>query len=68
MTNLFQIDIIPKSHVLGVDAKHLESANSVGNSNVNLSVKSAETTKSRIDWVRAIRGGHDDDMRPLQSL
>lgn len=59
---LLKINIVSKLHVLGVDSEDLESAGWVRNSDVNLSVEPAESSKGRVDRVGSVGGGHDDDV------
>jgi hypothetical protein len=45
-----------------VDSEDLKSTSWVGDSNVDLSVESTESSKGRVDGVRSVGGGHDDDV------
>ena len=43
-TYLFEIDILGKTHVLGVNAKNLETTSRVGNTNVDFTIEATEAT------------------------
>lgn len=61
-SNLLQVDVVTKLHVLGVDLENLETAGRVGDANVDLAIETAETTQSRVDRVGTVGGSHDDDV------
>lgn len=65
LTHLFQIDVIAKLHILGVDAQDLKAAGGVRNSDVNLAVETTEATQGRVDRVRPVGGGHYDHVGRL---
>ena len=44
-SHLFQINIISQTHVLGVDAQDLKTADGIRNANVDLAIKAAETAQ-----------------------
>ncbi len=60
--NLLKVDIVREFHVAGVDAEDLETAGRVGNANVDFTIESTETTKSRVDRVGPVGGSHHDDV------
>ncbi|KAJ6261999.1 LOW QUALITY PROTEIN: hypothetical protein Dda_2800 [Drechslerella dactyloides] len=57
-----EVDVIAKLHVLGVDLEDLQTTSWVGNANVDFSVEPAEASKSRVNRVGSIGGGHDNDV------
>lgn len=59
---LFEIHVIREFHVLGVDPENFKTAGGVRNANVDFTIETAETSESRVDGVRTIGGGHDDDI------
>lgn len=62
-SDLLKIDIIGHLHVLCVDTQDLESTCGVWNTDVNFSIESSESSKSRIDRVGSVGSGHDDYVR-----
>merc|ERR1719483_170503 len=62
---LFLINIVSKFHVSGVDSENFQSADSIGDSNINLAVKTSKATKSRINRVWSVGSGHDNGLRSL---
>ncbi|KAI6757217.1 hypothetical protein HG531_003042 [Fusarium graminearum] len=60
--NLLQVDIVTELHVLGVDLENLETTSRVGDTNVDLTIESAESSKSGVDRVGSVGGGHDNDV------
>jgi hypothetical protein len=48
-----------------VNAKDFETSRLVWDADVDLTVKASKATQSGIDRIRAIGGGHDDDIRSL---
>ena len=60
--DLLEINTLGELHVLGVDLEDLETARRVGNTDVNLTIETTETTKSGIDRVGPVGGGHDDNV------
>ena len=63
LTYLLEVHIVGKLHVLCVDAKDLETTRGIRNANVNLSIESTKSTKSRVDRVRTVRSRHHDNVR-----
>jgi hypothetical protein len=57
-----EIDIITQLHVLGVDLKNLQATGRVGNANVDLAIEAAVAAQGRVDRVRPVGGGHDDNV------
>lgn len=62
-SDLFEVNIIGKLHVLGVDTKDLKPTSRVRDTDVNLSVEPTESTKGGINRVGPIGGCHHDDVR-----
>jgi hypothetical protein len=62
-THLLQVNILPELHVLRVDTKNLKPAGGVRNANVDLTIESSESPKSRVDGVGSVGSGHDDNVR-----
>lgn len=50
--DLLEVDIVSELHVLGVNSQDLETTSWVGNTDVDFTVKSAESSKSRVNRVR----------------
>ena len=48
-SNQLQLHILVQLHVLGVDAQHLQAANLVRDTNVNLAVEAPESPQSSIN-------------------
>ncbi|KAH3663659.1 hypothetical protein OGAPHI_005060 [Ogataea philodendri] len=61
--NGLQIDIVSKLHVLGMNPQHLESSSGIWNTNIDFSVKSTESSQSRINGVWSVGGGNNDNVR-----
>lgn len=59
---LLKVNVIGQLHVPGVDTEDLKTTNWVWDTNVNLTIKTTKTSKSRIDAVRSISGSNDDDI------
>lgn len=61
-TDLLKVNVVSQLHVLGVNPEDLKSTSWVGNSNVNLSIKSTESSKGGVDGVGSVGGSHDDNV------
>ena len=57
-----QINILRKFHVLSVDSENLESTDLVGYTNIDLSIKTTKSSKSRIKSIRSVSGSNDNNM------
>lgn len=64
IARLFEVDIIAKLHVLGVNSEDLKTPCRVGNTDIDFSIEAAETAECRIDRIRSVRGGHDNNIGP----
>ncbi|KAF5780736.1 hypothetical protein HanXRQr2_Chr11g0475401 [Helianthus annuus] len=49
--NLLQVRIFSQLHVLGMNAEHLEPTDFIGNTDIDFTVKPAESSQS---WVNAV--------------
>ena len=63
--DLLEVDVVAELHVLGVNAEYFEASDGVRNADVDLAVKATEASQGRVDAVRPVGGGHDDDVRAL---
>ena len=61
--NLFQVNGFVELHILGVNAQHFETTDFIRNTNIDLAIEAAESTKSWVDRIRSVRRAHDDDVR-----
>lgn len=61
-SNGLQVDVLRKLHVLGVDLQDLQTARRVGDTDVDLTIETSETTESRVDGVGAVSGRHNDNV------
>lgn len=61
-SNGLKINVISKLHVLSVNLQNLKTTSGVRNTNVDLTIETAETTKSRINGVRAVGSGHNHNV------
>ena len=59
---LLQIDIIGQLHVLGVDAKNLQSSGWVWNTDIDFTIKTTKATERRVDRVGSVGGSHDNNV------
>ena len=63
MTYLFEVNIVSKLHVLGVDAENFETASWIGDTNVDFAIETTETTESGVNGVGTIGSSHYDNIR-----
>ena len=61
-SHLLKVNIIRKLHVLGVDAENLQTTSWIRNPNINFTIESTESSKSRIYRVGSIGCRHDHDV------
>mmetsp|Transcript_27199 Transcript_27199/g.39835 ORF Transcript_27199/g.39835 Transcript_27199/m.39835 type:complete len:387 (+) Transcript_27199:1186-2346(+) len=59
--NCLGIDILIQFHVTGVNTEHFQTAIFIGNTNVNFTIKTSKTTKSRINSVGAVGTSNNND-------
>jgi len=50
-SNLLEVDVVAKLHVLGVNSQDLKSSSWVGDTDVDLTVKSTESSKGGVNRV-----------------
>lgn len=60
--NCFKIDIFRKFHILGVDSEDLKSTNFIRHTNIDLPIKSTESSQSRVKRIRPVRCCDDNDV------
>lgn len=56
----FEIDVLGKLHVLGVDSQDFQTTDFVWNSDIDFTIESTETTEGTVDGVWSV-GGTDDN-------
>ena len=59
---MLKINVIRELHVLRVDTENLETTSRVGDTDVDFTIESSETTKGGVNGVRSVCGGHNDDV------
>ena len=69
---LFEVNVIGKLHVLGMNLEDLKTPHQVENINVDFLIKAAETAECRINQVQLVGGGHKNNidfaLRPSMSI
>jgi len=56
---LFEVNVIGQLHVLRVDAKNLQTTSRVRNTDIDFTIKSAESPQCRVDGVGSICSRHN---------
>jgi hypothetical protein len=66
---LLKIDVITQLHVLRMDAKNLQTASRVWNTDVDFTIETAKATKGRVNGVWPVGSSHDNNIGPsLQTV
>lgn len=57
-----KVNILIEFHVLGVDSEDFHSSDFIGDTDIDFSIESSESSEGLIDGVGSVGGGDDDDL------
>jgi len=60
--NGFKVDSFIKLHIFGMDSQDFESTDLIRDTNIDLSIKSTESSECRVEGVRSVGCSDDNDM------
>lgn len=61
-SNSLEVDIFVKLHILSMNSEDFETANLIRNTNIDLSIESSESSKSRVKRVRPVGSSNNNNM------